>query len=180
MRRANAVIALLACSAAAACGLLSTDAQAPNTNLLFVANAEEARYKLGEKVHFSFSLRNQGTRPLLVSQLLLLDHDLKIEIVGPDKMPVSMCGVLTRVHYSDDAMIRLEPKQSVTAIREITCEEEERLGFSFTKPGRYVATARYSIPWSLRERFKHRSGTAKIPTGQIVAPGTQFEIVPKE
>jgi hypothetical protein len=180
MRRTNAVIALLACSAAAACGLLRTDAQAPSTNLLFAANAEEARYKLGEKVHLSFSLWNHGTGPLLVSQLFLLDHDLEIEIVGPDKLPVSMCGVLTRLHYSDDAMVRLEPKQSVTAIREITCEEGERLGFSFTKPGRYVATARYSIPWSLREKFKQRSGTAKIPTGQIAAPAAQLEIVPEE
>jgi len=136
------------------------------------------QFEVGEKILFSFSLRNNGQQDVAVDGALLIGWDIYLEITGPDGAKVRSCGGIPVIRARDGKLAIIHPGEVRKANRDIRCDEEEGIsGYSIKEPGKYRVVARYYTAGEL-EYLERKASAATVVKGPFKAEPVEFWLVP--
>ena len=146
-------------------------------NVVFTAKPVKKDFEIGEKIVFSFSLRNEGQQDVAV-RAFVLGHDVYLEITGPDGDKVQWSGGVPTLLF--EKLHVLHPGEVRTASLDIQYEEEAGLGgYPIKEPGKYRMTAEYYIPGEVKYLKRKAPATATVAKGPFEAEPVEFWLVPK-
>lgn len=149
------IISLAAWSLTTASVRAQTGAETQALNVVFTAEPVKEQFEVGEKIVFSFSLRNEGQQDVAVRGFVL-GHSVYLEITGPDGRKIRSCGAIPKIGI--EKLDILHPGEARKANLDIRCEGEDGLGgYSIKELGRHKVAAEYYTPGELK-RLK-RSAT---------------------
>ncbi len=156
-------------------GRLSSQAK-DALQLKFTAKPVKAAFHVREKVMFRFTIQNQSETDVIVSQALLLNYDIHLEIKNDAGTVLSWCGVIVNRIFLDNEYLALHPGKSLSVDRQVSCDDSHDSGYSFPGPGEYFVTATYRFPVSPK-KLRDNPGPVPVPSGTYKAELARFTIV---
>lgn len=172
------IIGLAAWSLTAARAKGQTGADTQALNVIFTAKPVKKRFEVGEKVIFSFSLRNNGQQDVAVAGVFVLGYDIYLEITGLDGSNVRSCGAIPKIGI--EKLDILHPGEVRKANLDIRCEGEDGLGgYSIEELGRHKVAAEYYTPGEFKRLRAKAPPAATVAKGPFEAEPVEFWLVPK-
>jgi hypothetical protein len=146
MRFKFVCILLIVLFAAFPCFVSSQGVDEDHPQLSFSAKPTKQSLHEGEKVTFTFQLRNEDSKDVLVSPALILGYDIILDIKDSSGKSIPWCGVITQWVHTGKKLIFLQPGKSLIVSRQVSCDDQRQEGYSLLAPATYTATAKYSVP----------------------------------
>jgi hypothetical protein len=140
-----------------------TDVQ--SVKLLFSATAEKREYRPGEEIRLAFSLRNMGSKDVLVGRRFGLNANVWLKISGPDGKEVPWCG---KIDGAPAEFVKLGAGAKIGSLVRVSCDARRDSGFVFARPGEYVVSAYYHLT-EPRKELKRIAAGAMVTTARIRA-----------
>lgn len=126
--------------------LVSSQGVDAGPQLVFSAKPTRESFYQGEKVSFTFELRNEDSKDVLVSPALILGYDITLNIEDSSGNTVPWCGVIAQWARAGKKLVVLRPGKRLAITRQISCDDQKQEGYSLLEPSNYSAIAKYSLP----------------------------------